>query len=234
MNKNPASIDMIKVVAHALGDLNPKGVYVGGATVPLYIPQQYWPQARPTEDIDIVMEIVGRREGWVNDEVLRRKGFEHDISEGAPICRWLYKGLKVDIMSPDPSITGFTNKWYEEGVERSKEVDLKAVRIRIFTTLYFLASKIEAFKSRGKGDFTGSKDMEDIISILEVHAVAGIETDLAMASVGLKKYLIKEFQSLQKNDGFLDALPGAVFNRQNPMAGAQAVKDKIQRMFGQA
>lgn len=57
----PATIEMIKVVATALGELNKRAVFVGGATVPFYLPEAYLSQARPTDDIDIVMEIVGRR-----------------------------------------------------------------------------------------------------------------------------------------------------------------------------
>ncbi len=41
MSVNPASIEMIKMVAQALGELNERAVYVGGATVPFYLPEEY-------------------------------------------------------------------------------------------------------------------------------------------------------------------------------------------------
>jgi hypothetical protein len=40
-NKNTKSIEMIRLIAHALGELNKKAVYVGGASVPFYLPIQF-------------------------------------------------------------------------------------------------------------------------------------------------------------------------------------------------
>ena len=113
MSMQPATKDVILNVAKALGELNEKAVFVGGATVPFYLPEIYLSQARPTEDIDVTMKIVGCSENWVNEQKLRQKGFHHDTSEGAPICRWLYRDFKVDIMSSDISVFGFTNQWYQ-------------------------------------------------------------------------------------------------------------------------
>lgn len=70
-------------------------------------------------------------------------------------------------MSVDASMIGFTNRWYKEGVEHAVEVISKPVSVKIFSLPYFLASKIMAFRSRGNNDYQGSRDMEDIISMLE-------------------------------------------------------------------
>jgi hypothetical protein len=59
MSSSAKSIDLIRLVAHALGELNNSAVFVGGATVPFYIPEVYWPQARATEDVDVVLEMKG-------------------------------------------------------------------------------------------------------------------------------------------------------------------------------
>lgn len=48
MSIQPATIEMIKIIAAALGDLNARSVFVGGATVPFYLPEAYLSQARPT------------------------------------------------------------------------------------------------------------------------------------------------------------------------------------------
>ena len=227
MAANPKTIEMIKLVAHALGELNENAVFVGGATVPLYIPEQYWAISRATDDVDVVMEIIGHKENWKNEELLRKKGFNNDTRKGAPNCRWVYKGLTVDIMSSDTSALGFTNAWYKEGMQRALEIEIKPVKARIFSTPYFLASKIEAFKSRGNKDFMGSRDMEDIISVLEVCPERKLLSELADASGDLKKYLKKELSSLKANSDFLDAIPGAVFNRANPNEGTQEVLRKM-------
>ena len=75
MSIQPATIDMIKIIAAAFGNLNDRAVFVGGATVPFYLPEAYLSLARPTEDIDVVMEVVGCKEGWLNDEASAQKVF---------------------------------------------------------------------------------------------------------------------------------------------------------------
>lgn len=213
MSLQPATVDMIKIIATALGDLNDRAVFVGGAAVPFYLPEAYLSQARPTEDIDIVMEVVGRKAGWLNDEALRAKGFQHDTSEGAPVCRWLYHGFKVDVMSTDASAVGFTNIWYKEGVERAVEVLSTPVSVKIFSLPYFLASKIVAFRDRGNNDYMSSRDIEDIVSLLEVASEELLEKQLPQVSRVVREFLKKEFKLLLATSDFIDCIPGAVFNR---------------------
>ena len=50
---NEINIGVIKQVARALGDLNNRVVYVGGAVVSLYIDDPAAADVRPTDDIDI-------------------------------------------------------------------------------------------------------------------------------------------------------------------------------------
>jgi hypothetical protein len=194
MTANPTTIEMIKVIAKALDELNDHAVFVGGATVPFYLTELFASQARPTEDIDVVMEIVGYKQNSINEEVLRQKGFKNDTRQGAPMCRWIYRDYTVDIMSSDISAFGFTNKWYKEGIERSIEVSNNPVSIKIFSLPYFIASKLEAFKNRGKNDYRGSSDMEDIISVLEVAPPEMLEEMKDQCSESLIAYLNSEFK----------------------------------------
>lgn len=39
-----ATIEMIQIIAKALGEINDRAVFVGGATVPFYLPDVYLPQ----------------------------------------------------------------------------------------------------------------------------------------------------------------------------------------------
>jgi len=230
MSFKPATIEMIKVVAVALGELNERAVFVGGATVPFYLPEAYFAQARPTEDIDVVMEIVGRKAGAINDQALRDKGFQHDTSEGAPICRWLYRKFKVDVMSTDASTVGFTNRWYEEGVESAIEIISTPVSVKIFSLPYFLGSKIVAFRDRGKNDYMGSSDMEDIISLLEVAEDSLLEKVLPDVSSELRDFLKTEFQKLLNTPDFIDCIPGAVFNRAAAKEATAAVIERMKKL----
>jgi len=65
------SVEAIKKVAQALGDLNEQVVFVGGAVTGLYADDPAAPEVRPTKDVDIVIEIAS----IVQLEEIR-KGFE--------------------------------------------------------------------------------------------------------------------------------------------------------------
>lgn len=134
-------------------------------------------------------------------------------------------------MSSDISALGFTNKWYDEGIATAIEVIRKPVSIRIFSLPYFLASKIEAFKSRGGSDFMGSKDMEDIISVFEVSSQEMLENKLALASIKLQIYLKEEFQHLLEISDFTDAIHGTVFNRTNTNEAVLFVKNRMAKLI---
>ena len=113
-NKN---IDMLQIVATGLGELKEVLVFVGGAVAELYADDPASSDIRPTQDVDCVIELSSRMEHARLEKNLRSKKFAHDTSKGAPICRWIYQGIKVDVMTTDESIFGFKNLWYPGGVE---------------------------------------------------------------------------------------------------------------------
>ncbi|MDR1829978.1 MAG: hypothetical protein LBQ76_04320, partial [Candidatus Fibromonas sp.] len=87
----------------------------------------------------------------------------HDMSEKAPICRWIFNGVHVDIMLPNLQM-GFTNKWYAGGIKHSFNYQLSEnIQIKLFKLPYFLATKFEAVLHRGSLDLRMSHDFEDII-----------------------------------------------------------------------
>ena len=59
----------------------------------------------------------------LSDKLLEMK-FTPDQVVGAPICRWKYLGIIVDIMSLDENILGFSNKYYKEGFKFKENYQL--------------------------------------------------------------------------------------------------------------
>jgi predicted nucleotidyltransferase len=227
---NLSTVEMIKVIAIALGELNERAVFVGGAAIPFYLPAAYLPVARPTEDIDVVMEIVSHSDNAFLEDTLRAKGFRNDTSEEAPICRWIYGDFKVDIMSVDESAFGFSNRWYREGFESAIEAVSNPVPVKIFTLPYFIAAKIVAFRNRGQNDYMGSRDIEDIISLVEVADETLFENVLPRVSPDLVVFLKEEFSLLLSTRHFVDCVPGAVFNRIYTTEAVTKVKTRMQRV----
>lgn len=190
------SIVRIKAVKHALQELNDEVVYVGGATVSLYADRAV-NDIRPTDDIDVIVEVVNYNQRQQLEDRLRDKGFANDVESGI-ICRYKVKGIIVDIMPTDDPSIGFHNKWYPAGFENSVSCALdESVTIKILTAPYFLATKLEAFKSRGGGDGRISHDFEDIVFVLENRKALWEELDTC--DTPLKTYLITEFEELLAN-----------------------------------
>ena len=92
------NITMLQTVANGLGELKEEMVFVGGAVAELYADDPAASDIRPTLDVDCVIELSSRIEYAELEESLRKKGFANDTSEGAPICRWVYNNVKVDVM----------------------------------------------------------------------------------------------------------------------------------------
>jgi hypothetical protein len=42
-----------------------------------------------------------------------------------------------------------------------------SLRIRVITAPFFLATKLDAFHGRGKGDHFASRDLEDALSVID-------------------------------------------------------------------
>lgn len=209
------NIVRLRAVANALGEWKDKVIFVGGATVSLYASRPLAVSIRPTDDVDVVVELVSTKEFYNLQDHLLKQGFKNDM-DSPIISRFLLQGLKVDFMPTDPSVLGFSNRWYPSGVKTAIEFTMDNVDpIKIFTSPYFIASKLEAFKTRGRSDVYSSHDLEDIVFVLDHKD--DIEEELINADDEVKGYLKEEFSLLLKNDSFEEALLGHV--EQNNQTG---------------
>lgn len=207
INTRDVNIQMITTVARRLGNLREKVVFVGGCATGLFITDPAMPEVRVTKDVDVIIDITTRMEYSRLEADLRSKGFRNDISEDAPLCRWLVNGIKVDVMPTQEDILGFSNHWYLPAIENANYVQLeKELAIKLVTPPYFLATKIEAFKGRGNEDYMASHDMEDIITVLDGRRE--IVDEIKSSSDALKTFLSKTFRIFLGDENFLDAIPG--------------------------
>ena len=159
---------MLETVARVLSQVRITIVFTGGATIFLYLDEVAAPDIRPTDDVDCVVEITSRAEYYNFSNLLRTLGLQETTESGAPLCRWQYEGISIDVMPCDESVLGFSNRWYRPGIANSIHYQLPSGRqILIFSTPYLLASKIEAFTGRGGGNFYFSSDIEDIVALLD-------------------------------------------------------------------
>ncbi len=190
------NIIRIKAVNGALGELRDKVVFVGGATISLYPDRQIF-EPRPTDDIDVIVEIFNYTGRVKLEEKLRAIGFHND-PESKVVCRYRIDGIIVDIMPTDDDSIGFRNQWYPEGFQNAIEQIIDdQTTVKILSAPYFIATKMEAFKSRGNNDGRTSHDFEDIIYLLENRST--IWQEMKDAPENVKAYLIEEFNKLANN-----------------------------------
>ncbi len=81
------SIALLELGAAALDELLPEVVFVGGASIELWITDPAAPPVRPTKDVDVVVEVMTRSEFYAFEARLRAQGFSEDQEDGV-ICRW--------------------------------------------------------------------------------------------------------------------------------------------------
>jgi predicted nucleotidyltransferase len=219
------NINMLQTVASGLGDLRDEMVFVGGAVAELYADDPASSDIRPTQDVDCTIELSSYREHTELEEDLRTKGFANDTTQGAPICRWIYQDIKVDVMPADENILGFNNQWYPGGLGNKIPKTLPdGSEIFVFPPEYYLAAKVEAHNDRGGTDLRQSHDFEDIIYILD--NCTSILEDIRNADEDVKNYLKTECERLFANDGLSEGIecalgPGADSDR------AEIIEDMI-------
>ena len=210
----------IKVVANALDTLNEKIVFVGGATISLY-PDRQVLEVRPTDDVDVIIEILNYQNRAELEERLRAIGFLHDIESGI-ICRYKIQGIIVDIMPTNDLSIGFSNKWYPDGFNQAVDYAIdEQCTVKILSAPYFIATKFEAFKGRGQNDGRTSQDFEDIIYVLENRE--SIWEEMNNSSEAVKNYLRYEFQNLLNNPNHFEWIDGHV-ERGSPPASYSIIK----------
>jgi len=192
------NITRIRAVSNALGDLKDRVVFVGGATVSLYSDRRA-AETRSTDDIDIMIEIWAHSDYAMIDERLRQMGFVNDQDSGV-VCRYIIDGIIVDVMPTQDSVLGFSNRWYPKGFTNAENYDIGELTIRIFSAPYFIASKLEAFHSRGNNDGRTSTDFEDVLFVLENRRT--IWDDMEQSEVEVRGYLKETFAELISRSHF--------------------------------
>ena len=194
----------LKQVATALGPLNDRVVFVGGAVVPLYVDNVAAPGVRPTLDIDIVFEIASELEL----EKVRKSLAEKQISAAMDqdvICRFKFKDMLIDVMATKAIGWAPANPWFRFGFNHAIPYQLDDVTIHLMPVAYFLASKFIAFHNKKKDPRT-SHDFEDIIYILDNRET--IVEEILSAESEVRDYLKNQLLRITRDRLLKEAVRG--------------------------
>lgn len=222
------NFELLEDAAAKLVPLLPEIVFVGGCATELLITDSGAAAVRRTYDVDVIAEIASYAEYAIFSERLRGLGFQEDSREGAPLCRWQHSGLVLDVMPLDANILGFSNRWYGDALRTSVEVLLPSgLTIRTITAPYFLGTKIEAFRGRGRGDYFASHDLEDFVAVIDGRT--SILQEVQEAAPELRTFVGAAVQTLLTASRFLDALPGYL----SPDSANQARIGQLSRILNE-
>lgn len=209
MSPSDPNLAKVELIASALGDLRSELIFVGGCAAGLLMSGPATPAARVTYDVDLVAQMASLRDYHRMEKELAGLGFARDMAPEAPICRWRYRGIEVDLMPTDPDILGFANRWYPLAVATAEDVTLPSgMTIRLIAAPLFLATKFEAFADRGNEDLIASHDLEDIVNILDGRPQLIAEIERSVPE--LRTYLAEKAVRLLGMPDFGNYLPGMV------------------------
>lgn len=200
------NIGAMRAVAERLDGLGLKYAFVGGSIVNLLLDYPELAPVRPTDDVDVILETVTSQRYSDVEVKLRGLGFDHDMREKAPKCRWVLGGLTVDIMPTDGAHLGLRTAWFKEALTTAAAKTVAHTSLNLISPVAFLAIKHAAFVDRGHGDYYGSPDLEDFIAVVDGRQGIVEEVDQALAE--LRQCVIDSVRGLLAVPSFDEALPG--------------------------
>jgi predicted nucleotidyltransferase len=205
-------------------------VFVGGCAAGMLITDAAAAPVRATVDVDAIVEIASYAEFMSLEDRLRELGFEQPQVDGAPVCRFLNGDVILDLMPTNAAILGFNNRWYPTAIRTAGTARVGGHQIRLISAPCFLATKLEAFHGRGNFDYGMSRDVEDIVSVVDGRAE--IVAEVEQTEPSLQQYLNAEFSTWLEERDFLEALPGHLLPDASSQERIRIVLTRIRQIAG--
>lgn len=224
-----SNLALLEIAARRLGNLNENVVYLGGCATALFINDPFSLDVRATVDVDCIIDVISLVDYHKFENRLIEKGFKKSMEDDV-ICRFRHEEIILDVMPTDQKILGFGNPWFKEALKHAVNHEIAdGLVIKSINAPYFLATKFEAFKTRGNNDVLISHDYEDIISV--VAGRMNIVEEVTLANLELRKKLKNEFMQLLENDQFEQTLPSHVNEGPATMQRVEVVRERINKII---
>jgi predicted nucleotidyltransferase len=205
---NP-NLGLLLAMAHAMGDLRERVVFVGGCATGLLITNMAATDVRSTEDVDAIIEVLSLPAYHGLRPELGKLGFLQTIEDSTPPFRWRWQGMQLDLVPLDEKVLGFANRWYRAGFANATASEPEpGLILRHLSAPYFLATKFEAFKDRGRNDVYLSHDLEDIITVVDGRIE--LLDEISQASTDVKAHVVSNIRALVMHPEIENALPGII------------------------
>lgn len=223
------SIELLELAAAELGSLLDDVAFLGGASMVLWADDPGAPSPRTTMDVDVIVVVDGRGDYYRLSKRLRAQGFRED-DQSRVLCRWRHdSGLILDVMPTDEAILGFRNQWYDAALAAAEVVTLPSgATIRAVTPAYLFATKLEAFRDRGEGDYLASVDFEDIVRLVDGRARLIEEVEAAPAD--LQRFIADELGLLLQDPRFEAGIAAGLLPDAASQGRREMVLERVRKM----
>jgi predicted nucleotidyltransferase len=210
MRADDPNLPILIVIVQALGDLRDEMVFVGGCAAGLLLTDPAVDHIRATNDVDAIVEVAALNDFYAAEARLQTRGFTRNMPSEL-ICRWEHRasGVLFDMMPVDPGVLGFANRWYSEAVQTATRQQIAPeLEIRLISAPAFIATKLEAYVSRGQRDHLTSHDLEDVLSVVDGRA--SLAQEMEAASPEMQAAVRQELARLLGTPDFINRLPGLI------------------------
>jgi predicted nucleotidyltransferase len=215
------SARQLETAAAILNPVLDQVVFLGGATIHLWLTEPGAPPARATDDVDVICEVATRAEYYRLGSQLRERGLTEAINDPV-ICRWTSADppLVLDVMPTNPDILGFANRWYEEAITTATTIALDTgAQIRATTPVPLVATKLCAWNGRGNSDVLLSHDIHDVLTLIDGRPE--LLSEINAARPELRTYVQHELEQLQ-TDPYFDYAVDSVTTAYGPVGAKRA------------
>lgn len=220
-----SNLKLLIAMCHEIKPILEELVLVGGCATELLLTDKGAPEVRYTTDVDMLIEAVSLNDYYQSCTSLKKLGFKENREV---ICRWEKNSLILDLMPTNKRILGFGNPWYKDIVKNKTSMILDGMKVYHVSAPYFLATKLEAYATRGNNDPWSSHDLEDIISVVDGRSE--LLADVIATEKKLVDFLRDEFSQLMDNHHFIEALPGYLPPDSASQTRLNALKEKLKTL----
>jgi hypothetical protein len=229
------SAELLEMAADALGPLTDELVFLGGASIHLWVSDPAAPVTRATDDVDVISAITTRADYYRLGDRLRGRGFR-EASDSRVLCRWRHShtGLVLDVMPQEQSVLGFSNPWYQHAIATAIERELPSgARIRAATPTSIIATKLAAWRGRGNNDLLRSLDLHDILVLLDGREE--LVEEIAEETAQLRDYIARELAAVAEHPDF-PYLAESAMHGYGPLATGRAerLRKQVQALLAAA
>lgn len=208
-----------------LGDLVDEVTVVGGTSPALYEMNETV-SARPTTDIDLSVQTTSPASWHRFVGELEDRGFRYPVGE--PMCCYQKGELVVDVMPTDTQQLGFGNRWYAEAVQRRIKAHVGGVHV--VSPIYFIATKLDAFSSRGAQEPITSHDLEDIFVVLR--GIPTLLDEIASGNDPVHSEVRRQLGDVAAAEDALDTIRGLLEGDAATQASAPALLARVRQACG--